>query len=281
MKHITRLTVQLCAVSVLVACVTNPVTGRRQLMLVPEGQAISASKDAYTQMLNPIKAEGKLDSDPKVTQRVVKITERLVAQAIKFRPETENWEWSVHVIDDPETVNAWCMAGGKMAVYTGLLEKINTTDDELAQVMGHEIAHALSNHTAERMSMAMASQAAVAAAGVYAASRNQNVQATLAGASLAAAVALQLPNSRESEAESDRIGIELAAKAGYDPQAAVTLWQKMAEESGSKSKFDWLSTHPAPAKRMETLAELVPQMKPYYEAADNPPVHALRTSGAP
>lgn len=281
MKHTIRLIVLICLASVLLACATNPVTGRRQLMLVPEGQAISASKDAYVQMLKPIKAEGKLDSDPKVRDRVVQITERLVAQAIKFRPETENWEWSVHVIDDPETVNAWCMAGGKMAVYTGLIDKLKTTDDELAQVMGHEIAHALSNHTAERMSMAMASQAAVAAVGVYAASRNQNVQATLAGASLAAAVALQLPNSRESEAESDRIGIELAAKAGYDPKAAVTLWRKMAEESGSKSKFDWLSTHPAPTKRMETLGELVPQMMSYYEAADNPPVYKLRASAGP
>lgn len=281
MKHTIRLIVLLCMASILVACATNPVTGRRQLMLVSEGQAISASKEAYVEMLKPIKSEGKLDSDPKVKERVDRITEKLVAQAIKFRPETENWEWSVHVIDDPETVNAWCMAGGKMAVYTGLIEKIQPTDDELAQVMGHEIAHALSNHTAERMSMAMASQAAVAAAGVYAASRNQNVQTTLAGASLAAAVALQLPNSRESEAESDRIGIELAAKAGYDPHAAVTLWKKMAEESGSKSKFDWLSTHPAPAKRMEHLAELVPQMMPYYEAPGERPVFKLRSNGGP
>lgn len=281
MKHTARFIVLLCMTSIIVACATNPVTGRRQLMLVSEGQAISASKDAYVQMLEPIKSEGKLDSEPKVKARVDKITERLIAQAIKFRPETENWEWSVHVIDDPETVNAWCMAGGKMAVYTGLLEKIQPTDDELAQVMGHEIAHALSNHTAERMSVAMASQAAVAAVGVYAASRNQNVETTLAGASLAAAVALQLPNSRESEAESDRIGIELAAKAGYDPHAAVSLWEKMAKESGSTSKFDWLSTHPAPVKRMEHLGELIPQMMPYYEQADNPPVYKLSNSSIP
>ncbi|MGB5300161.1 MAG: M48 family metalloprotease, partial [Thiogranum sp.] len=136
----------------LIACATSP-TGRRQLMLVSEDSAISASKEAYAQTLKPLSEEGKVDNDPVLKKRVTEITERLVAQAVKMRPATARWEWSIKVIDDPEVVNAWCMAGGKMAIYTGLIEKVQTTDDEIAQVMGHEIAHALANHQAEKMSV--------------------------------------------------------------------------------------------------------------------------------
>ena len=148
----------------LVACATSP-TGRRQLMLVSEESAISASKEAYAQTLKPLSEEGKVDTDPVVKQRVTTITERLVAQAVKMRPATARWEWSIKVIDDPEVVNAWCMAGGKMAIYTGLIDKLDATDDEIAQVMGHEISHALANHQAEKMSVAMASSVGVIAVG--------------------------------------------------------------------------------------------------------------------
>ncbi len=257
-------------------CQTNPVTGRTQLMLVSEDSAIVASKDAYVAMLKPVAEKGKLNNDAALKARVDRITGRLVAQAIKYRPETEAWEWSVEVIDDPKTVNAWCMAGGRMAIYTGLVQKVRPTDDELAQVMGHEISHALAKHTAEKMSRALALQFGVTALAV---SQRDNPSAGIAvqGAALAAVVALELPNSREAETEADRIGIELAAKAGYNPQAAVTLWQKMAEVGGGgKSRFDFLSTHPAPAKRMETLAALVPQMMPYYEDPAPRPTYHLK-----
>jgi Zn-dependent protease with chaperone function len=148
----------------LVACATSP-TGRRQLMLVSEQQAISASKTAYAQTLKPLSEEGKVDNDPVLKKRITAITERLVGQAVRMRPETARWEWSIKVIDEPETVNAWCMAGGKMAIYTGLIEKLHATDDEIAQVMGHEIAHALANHQAEKMSVALATTAGVAVVG--------------------------------------------------------------------------------------------------------------------
>src|SRR6185436_5953262 len=154
----------LCAA--LGACATSP-TGRHQLSLVSEQSAIDASKEAYLTQMTDLNKSGKLVTDAAVTSRVNRITSRLVAQAIKVRPETEKWEWSVEVIDEPDTVNAWCMAGGRMAVYTGLLQKVMPTDDELAQVMGHEISHALANHTAERMSVAMATQVGVAAAGLF------------------------------------------------------------------------------------------------------------------
>jgi predicted Zn-dependent protease len=152
------------------------------------------------------------------------------------------------VIDEPETVNAWCMAGGRMALYTGLIQKVDPTDDELAQVMGHEIAHALANHTAERMSIAMASQMGVIAVGVASDQPGRN----MALAATAAQLAVLLPNSRTAETEADRIGIELAAKAGYDPNAAATLWQKMGAVGG-KNPPQFLSTHPAPGNRQQTL----------------------------
>jgi len=175
--------------------------------------------------------------------------------------------------DDPETVNAFCMAGGKMAIYSGLILKLNATDDEIAQVMGHEIAHALSAHTAEKMSVTLATDLAVTA---FAVTRDEPGVA-LAGASLAAALAIKLPNSRTAESEADVIGIELAARAGYDPNAAVNLWKKMAEESGSSGEFDFFSTHPAPEKRRQNLRKLVPKMMPYYEEKGDRPVYPLKS----
>jgi len=256
------------------ACATSP-TGRKQLMLVSESQAISQSRQAYVQSVGKLQSEGKLVTDPKLLARVERITGRLVAQAVAMRPETAGWNWSVAVIDDPKTVNAWCMAGGRMALYTGLILKIDPTDDELAQVMGHEIAHALANHTAEKMSIAMASQAGVIAVGV---ASDKPGQAMALGV-VAAQLAIQLPNSRTAESEADRIGIELAARAGYDPAAAVTLWQKMAAQGGGAPP-QFLSTHPGPENRQQKLGQLVPKMQPYYLAARNPPSRPVAMGAA-
>jgi predicted Zn-dependent protease len=246
-------------VVLLSACATSP-TGRSQLMLVSEAQAIDASKTAYLETLNTYKEKGKLDTDPALNARVRRITGRLIAQAVRMRPETRGWDWSMQIIDDPETVNAWAMAGGKMALYTGLVEKIQPSDDELAQVLAHEISHALAKHSAEKMSVVMASQLGVVAVGAA----SDNSQLALAGAALAAQLAVELPNSRTAEAEADRIGIELAAKAGYDPRAAATLWQKMGALGGSRVP-QFLSTHPSPQNRQETLRRLADEMMPYYE----------------
>ena len=258
-------------------CESNPITGRSQIMLVSEDQAISQSKQAYTEMLRPLEQEGKVNNNAAMLKRVEVITSRLVAQAIRYRPETEKWDWSVRVIDDPKTVNAWCMAGGRMAIYSGLINQLNATDDEIAQVMGHEISHALLAHTAERMSRAMAIQLGIGAAAVTA-SGSDNSQLALQGIALAAVVALELPNSRTAEAEADVVGLEIAAKAGYDPRAAEMLWAKMAKVGGSgESRFDFLSTHPAPVKRMETLRELAPKMMPYYEDKSPRPTFPINT----
>ena len=259
---------------VLGACATSP-TGRSQLMLVSEQQAISASRQAYAQEMGKYRQEGKLVTDSRLLNRVEVITERLVGQAVKMRPDSASWQWSVQVIDEPKTVNAWCMAGGRMAIYTGLIQKIDPTDDELAQVMGHEIAHALANHTAERMSMAMAGNAGVLAAGVL----SDNPGQTMALAAAAAQVAVQLPNSRTAETEADRIGIELAAKAGYDPRAAVTLWQKMGKAGGGAPP-EFLSTHPSDTTRLERLGKLAPKMMPAYQSGGSRPTHPVRMGPA-
>jgi predicted Zn-dependent protease len=253
------------------ACATSP-TGRRQLMLVSEDSAIASSAQAYVQEVGKLKQEGKLSSDKALIRRVNNITERLVAQAIQWRPDSADWEWSVAVIDDPETVNAWCMAGGRMAIYTGLINQIQPTDDEIAQVMGHEIGHALANHTAEKMSVAMASSIGVVAVGIAA----DNKGAAVAGAAAAAALAVTLPNSRAAETEADRIGIELAAKAGYDPAAAVTLWRKMNNLPGGKPP-QFLSTHPDPENREKKLAQLGPGMEPFYRADTPRPTHPVQS----
>jgi predicted Zn-dependent protease len=254
---------------VLVACATSP-TGRRQLMLVSPNEAISASKTAYVQQMRAFDEKGLISDDRQMVNRVNKITGRLVAQAIELYPRTRDWEWSVEVIDEPETVNAWAMAGGRMAIYSGLIEKTNATDDEIAQVMGHEIAHALADHTAERMSMAMATQLGVLAVGV-----GTRDDRAMAGAAAAALLAVNLPNSRTAEIEADRIGIELAARAGYHPDAAASLWKKMGEVGGSGPP-QFLSTHPSPGNRQETLAKLAPKMMPYYEAPGERPVYPIR-----
>ena len=258
----TRLSTAALLAVTLAACATSP-TGRRQLALVSEESAIVASEEAYAMQIGELRKQGKIVSgSSRVAQRVDGITERLVAQAIEMRHETADWDWSMEVIDDPEVVNAWCMAGGRMAVYTGLIQKLDPTDDELAQVLAHEISHALANHTAERMSVALATQAGVLLAGVL----SEDSQKTMSTAAVAAALAVQLPNSRAAESEADEIGIELAAKAGYNPNAAVSLWEKMANVGGGGPP-QFLSTHPSPGNRQERLAELAPQMMAYYEQA--------------
>ena len=251
----------------LTACQTSSLTGRSQYMVVSEQMAVSQSAAAYVQMMGELDKKKKIEAGTEREKRVREITDRLVAQAVRVRPDAKGWVWEVKVIDDPKTVNAFCMAGGKMAIYSGMWEKLKATDDEIAQVMGHEIAHALADHTRERMSIAMTSAAVTTAAAVAitVAGGDERAGLALTGAQLASVLAIQLPNSRESEAEADQIGIELAARAGYDPKAAVTLWQKMGKEGGGPPEF--LSTHPSPQNRAARLAELGAQVAPLYEAA--------------
>ena len=257
----------LLLVFVLQACTTSPLTGRDQFLLVSDSTAVSQSAAAYTQMMADLGKKKQIETGTPRAEKVREITGRLVKQAVRVRPDSAKWAWEVQVINDPKTVNAFCMAGGKMAIYTGFWAKLNATDDEIANVMGHEIGHALASHTRERMSVAMATGITVSLLAIGTSSRNDTsamgCNESLYG--IAAALAITLPNSRESESEADQIGIELAARAGYDPRAAVSLWKKMAAEGGGPPEF--LSTHPAPENRMERLAILAVQVDPYYQKA--------------
>ena len=240
--------------TIVAACTTSP-TGRGQFMLISPDAAIAESRAAYIATVRQLQEQDKLLDDPALADRLGVVTGRLVAATARLYPRTANWQWSVALIDDPETVNAWCMAGGRMAVYSGLIDKLDLTDDELAQIMGHEISHAVANHTAERMSMAIAQNLGVLT--VAAATDDYRLRR---GTTMAAVLALQLPNSRAAESEADRMGIETAARAGYEPHAAVTLWRKM-ERLGATRSPEFLSTHPSPGNRRQTLATLAPRMR--------------------
>lgn len=253
------------AAALLAACAANPITGRSQQLLVSEEQAIGSSAAAYAGMIGDLEKKKQIESGTARAAKVKQIVDRLVVEAVKLRPDAAGWKWEVKVIDDPKTVNAFAMAGGKTAIYTGMWEKLEASDDEIAQVMGHEIGHAIASHTRERMSVALATRVATSAAAIAVSGDSQHSEHVLTGLELASVVAITLPNSREAETEADAIGIELAARAGYDPRAAVTLWEKMAKLGGGTPEF--LSTHPAPERRKERLQELGAKLEPVYQAA--------------
>jgi len=254
----------LCAA--LAGCATNPITGRNQLMLVSEDYAIGGSAAAYRSMMGQLGSRGKIDTGTARVAQIHEITDRLIAQAVRFRPDSANWKWQIEVINDPKIINAFCMAGGKMGIYTGFWARLHATDDELAQVMGHEIAHALVSHPRERMSVAIGVGLGATLAAALTARDSNDFGRNMQIASTAAALAITLPNSREAESEADQIGIELAARAGYDPKAAITLWEKMAKEDRT-APMEFLSTHPAVETRIGRLQALVPQVEPIYLAA--------------
>ncbi|MGH8551686.1 MAG: M48 family metallopeptidase [Methylococcales bacterium] len=247
-------------------CTTNRITGRTQASLVSDAEAARQSAQAYNQVLTKAKQGNALDVDSETLKHVRAIADPIIVKAQELRPETRNWKWAVHVLKQNE-VNAWCMAGGKIAVYTGLLDQIKPTDDELAQVLGHEISHALLSHQAEKLSRAMIEETGMNLAVAGAAIAGYDVKDYTDVAKTIASVGLQLPNSREAESEADNYGIELAAKAGYNPNAAVSLWQKMISATGGSGGSDWLSTHPSPGSRIQNLKARAAQLMPVYKAA--------------
>ena len=234
---------------------------RQQRMAVSSEEVNSGAQKAYAQMMAEAQKKNALDRDAAQVQRVKTIVGRLVSQTTAFRPDAGKWPWEVHVIS-LEEVNAWCMPAGKMAIYTGLINKLQATDDELAAVMGHEIAHALREHSREQISQQMGTQAAIGIAGALfgIGQLGQGI------GNMVADVTLNKPKSRTHETEADRIGVELAARAGYDPHAAVSLWEKMAKLGGSQPP-QFLSTHPSHESRIADLKEYSERVMPLYQAA--------------
>jgi predicted Zn-dependent protease len=217
----------------------------------------------YADILAQARAKHLLDVDPAQVARVRTVAQRLIAQVGVFRPDAKSWNWEVHVLSTKE-VNAWCMPGGKIAVYTGLLTQIKPTDAELAAVLGHEISHALREHARERVSQQMVTNVGLT---VLSAVTGSSVASDLGGK--LSDVMFTLPNSRTHEAEADRMGVELAARAGYDPAAAISLWRKMAAASQGSEPPEILSTHPSAESRIADLQVAVQQVMPLYQQAQH------------
>ena len=234
---------------------------RQQRMAVSSEEVNAGAQKAYAQMMAEAQKKNALDRDAAQVQRVKNIVSRLVPQTANFRQDAAKWPWEVHVVS-LDDVNAWCMPAGKMAVYTGLINKLHPSDDELAAVMGHEIAHALREHSREQISQQMGTQAAIGIAGALfgVGELGQGI------GNMVADVTLNKPKSRTHETEADRIGVELAARAGYDPHAAVSLWEKMLKLGGSQPP-QWLSTHPSNESRIADLKTYSERVMPLYQAA--------------
>jgi predicted Zn-dependent protease len=260
----------LCALLVIAAgCTTVQTTApgavgvdRKQQMLLSSEQVNEAAAQAYAQEVQKARAKGSLNTDARQVERVRRIANRLIPQTRVFRPDAVNWNWEVNV-QTTKDVNAYCMPGGKIMVYTGLIERLDLNDDELSAVMGHEMAHALREHSRERASRAYAQQIALGGAAVVA-GVGQN---TLDLANMIATVTFQLPFSREQEAEADRVGLELMARSAYDPRSAVEVWRKMERVASSGGTPEFLSTHPSGQSRIKDLESLLPRVQPLYVAA--------------
>lgn len=239
---------------------------RSQFMMLSSKQVDSMSLQSYSQSLKTASSKQALNTDPATLARVRAISDRLIAQTPIYRADAANWKWEVNV-ETSDQVNAYCMPGGKIMVYTGLIEKIKTTDDELAAVIGHEIAHALREHGRERMSLAYAQQGGIALlAAVLGSRKNATTGLTLGAATMGTQLFFALPNSRTQETEADRMGLELAARAGYNPNAAISLWTKMGQ-NGGKKPAEFLSSHPSDKTRIDDLSKLIPTVMPLYEQA--------------
>jgi predicted Zn-dependent protease len=235
---------------------------RKQQMLVDSKTIDEGAAQAYETELKTARDKGALNTDKAQLERVTRVAKRIVAVAPTFRADAASWNWQFNVQKTDE-LNAYCMPGGRIMVYSGLIDKLNLTDAELATVLGHEIAHALREHTRERVSRTYAQDLVLSgAAAVTGVGQGVADMANLVGQ-----VTFQLPFSREQESEADTIGLELMARAGFDPHAALTLWNKMssAESSGSPPKF--LSTHPAPKERTKDIEKNLPRVLPLYEHA--------------
>ncbi|MCP5248734.1 MAG: M48 family metallopeptidase [Candidatus Accumulibacter sp.] len=258
-------------------CATTRTTGRGavgverdQTMLVSSAEVDRSAAKAYQEAMREARSKNLLNRDPRQLERVRTVANRLIPATGAFRRDAPGWQWQVNVVSSRE-LNAWCMPGGKLAVYTGLIEQLQVTDDELAAVMGHEIAHALREHGREKASQAVGLNVAAALGGALIGAY-LGIDSGL-GQSMIGTVgdlAFMRPNSREMEQEADRIGVELAARAGYDPAAAITLWEKMGRVADGQPP-QWLSTHPSHQSRIADLRIYVQRVQPLYLAARRSP----------
>jgi len=233
---------------------------RTQSMAVSAQQMNQSSEQSYRKMLQEGAKKNTLNQDAAMVKRVRGIANKLIPQTSIFRSDASQWRWEVNVFQS-DNVNAFCMAGGKIGFYSGLINKLQLTDGEIAAVMGHEIAHALREHVREQVSLQYASQLPGVILSVVTGSQ---IMSQLGD--MVSNVTLSLPRSRLAESEADEIGVELAARAGFDPMAAVTLWQKMGRLGGSRPP-EFMSTHPSPENRQQELSRVASAVMPLYQKA--------------
>lgn len=270
MNNMLKRGVLLISMVVLTACGTVQQTTvasqtgvtRQQKFSVSEEKMNDIAVNEYKKMLHAARSANALNNDAVLSVRVKRISNRLIAHVPKLRPSAANWAWEVNVFDADE-LNAGCYPGGKIFVYSGLVNKLKLTDDELAQVIGHEISHALREHSRERFSREKNVGVGVAILDIAGQIAGYQGVGNVAGR--AAELGLTLPFSREHETEADLVGIELAARAGYNPDAAASLWKKMMATDGNGPP-QFLSTHPSPTNRQAVLEQAALQVKPLYDA---------------
>jgi predicted Zn-dependent protease len=241
--------------------------------LVPAEDVEHSAAQQYGQMLNQANSKKALASreHPQV-QRLRAIARRIIPLALAWNPRAKDWKWEVNLIGSSQ-VNAFCMPGGKIAFFTGILDKLQLSDDEVAMVMGHEIAHALREHARERMGKSVVTNGAARIGGALVAGIFGIDPRLTDGVARGGANLLTLEFSREDESEADLVGMELAARAGFDPRAGVSLWQKMSAASKGAPP-QWLSTHPSGKARIAEIEKNLPKVMPLYERA-----RAAKTAG--
>jgi predicted Zn-dependent protease len=249
---------------ILAACATVPGTGRRQLRLISQSEEMRLGADAYQRTLRDAKVVGE-GPEAEMVQRVGR---RISESAMRLYPNpAKDFQWEFVLIDDPEMVNAWALPGGKSAVYTGILP-VTQDEDGLAVVLGHEVAHAIAHHGAERMSQGLLAQIGMGAASVGMRDMSDvERSAVLQALGVGITVGAILPFSRSHESEADELGLYITASAGYDPRAAIGLWRRMAKQGGGRRPPEFLSTHPSEHQRIERLQRIMPRALEMYEQA--------------
>jgi len=251
---------------ILYACTTVPLTGRQQLKLISSSEMMAMSYQQYDQFLKENKKSTNQQQTAMVRrcgQRIRKAVETYFAQN-NLSAHLNGYNWEFNLVENPQ-VNAWCMPGGKVVVYTGILP-ISQNETGLAVVMGHEIAHAVAEHGSERMSQQMLAQLGGSALSVVLQEKPQETQAlwmTVYG--VGAQLGALLPYSRLQESEADHLGLIFMAMAGYDPRAAISFWQRMAAQKGGQAPPEFLSTHPSDKTRIAKLNQLMPDALKYYK----------------
>ncbi|HEX5131480.1 MAG TPA: M48 family metallopeptidase [Candidatus Krumholzibacteria bacterium] len=257
--------IALLAIVAVIACSTVPLTGRKQLNLIPDSEILSMSAQQYDQVLQ----ESKLSTDAEKTAMIRRVGKRIQGAVEQYMRDTNNthqldgYKWEFNLIESDE-VNAWCMPGGKVVFYTGILP-VCKDDAGIAVVMGHEVAHAVAKHGSERMSQGlMAEMGGMALSAALASEPEQTQQLAMTAFGVGAQFGALLPFSRQQESEADHLGLVFMAMAGYDPHVAVPFWERMAAGGGGKPP-EIMSTHPSDATRIANLKSLMPEAMKYYK----------------